>query len=785
VTGVQVISLDGIWRFQLADHPEQDIAVPGAWEDSIDDWLTDGPARYTRMVHLPAGASRYLFEADAVSFACTLFINGAEAGGHRGMWTRLAIDITRFVRPGEDNAIELRVWKPGARYPLRECMAGFLPDVANTFGGIWQPCRILCFGDTPNETDWRKGISSRSAGGYAFSPDHSQLARHPAGVSNPVSAHQRGWRPQPDDNGARLRVLGDALWLDGAPAHLRGVLDWGWQPDRMCPTPAAAALHETFARYRELGFNLVKLCLFVPNDVWFDAAEAAGMLLWLELPLWLPVITPESRALILSETEGVLRRLSQRPDIVLLSLGCELDHNVDAALLTELRGLARRWMPHALLIGNSGSGEAYGGLDTESDVNDYHFYCDPPFFQPLLDHFARAYRRKPWVFGEYCDADTLRDFHALSPEPRWLRGPTTCTRDELRQMQEHKTRLAAAGITDGGAALTRLARKQALLTRKQVIETTRRNFPSGGYVITHARDNPLTASGMLDDFGAHKFDPDAFRRFNAERVLLIDRPRRRVWQHGGDRPVTLDPAVFWADEAVELRVLLSNGGPALPNTHTRCELAGESLAQWTHATLNAASVNELGVLSLPPSTHTRPVQRTLSARMGETRNQWPLLWIPRITPAESIAQTFDARLVARAAAGEHVAVWLREPDPAFCTSCPFVREVIHVLNWDPLDGIDIRSYLSSVATDFALDPDRLAALLDVPVASVTPLWRRFDARTMTWLAYVLRVPIGAGSLTISTLRHAGGLGAQPAGLDANPLGSWLLARLHAQQSANP
>ncbi len=751
MTGVRVVSLDGPWRFRLAGHPEQDIQVPGAWEDSIDDWLTDGPARYTRAVTLPAGARRYVFEADAVSFACELFVNGVKAGEHRGMWTRFAIDITPFVHPGggRSDLIELRVWKPGERYPLRECMAGFLPDVANTFGGIWQPCRIRCQGDALQE-DQTTGR-----------PDEGSA--------------QRAW--------PRLRVQRDALWLDGAPAHLRGVLDWGWQRDRMCPTPSRDAVRAAFERYRELGFNLVKLCLHVPDDALFDVADAQDMLLWLELPLWLPVLTHESRALILSESEGILRRLSQRRSIVLLSLGCELDHTVDAALLADLRALAERWMPHVLLIGNSGSGEAYGGLDIQSDVNDYHFYCDPPFFQPLLDHFARAYRRRPWVFGEYCDADTLRDFRALTPEPRWLRGPTTCQRDELRQTQDYATRLAAAGVTDGGAALTRLAREQALLTRKQMIEITRRNFPSGGYVITHARDNPLTASGLLDDAGEHKFDPHSFARFNADRVLLIDRPRRRVWRHGGDRPAPLDPTVFWVDEVAELRLLLSNGGPAVLNAHARISLGGEPLAQWLHPALNAASVSELGVLTLQPVTHDRPMERVLSATLRAdacaSDNAWPLLWIPRVTLSEAYASALDANLVQRAAAGEHMTVWLREPDPAFCAACPFVREAIHVLDWDPLHGVDIRPYLASIATDFALDMMRLAAVLGAPAAAVTPLWRRFDARAMTWLSYVARVAIGAGSVTLSTLRHAGGLGAQPDGLAENPLGSWLLTRLGA------
>lgn len=826
-----VITLDGAWSFQLGGHPPRTIEVPAAWEASDPDKLCEGPAIYRRGFALPAvGDARVIFEVDAIGFAAQVRVNGRDAGAHRGMWSRFQVDITAVARAGA-NEIEIEVWKPGARFPLRECVAGFLPDVCNTFGGIWQSCRIrllrdaaLCdlriaagrvsahimrFGARAHDVLLQRNgadvcaqrIDTLRDGQFENALEFvSRWPSSSAGALDQISLVVR------DANGAALaratrrtaeraiRSAAGAFWLNETPLHLRGVLDWGWHPERLCPTPTHAEAMAQFADARALGFNLIKLCLFVPDQTLFEAADAAGMFLWLELPLWLPVITPESRALALSEYESILKRVHHHPSIVAVSLGCELDNGVDAGLLAELRKLVRYWMPNVLVCDNSGSSEAYGGdiamnsaaqaLDHKDDFRDYHFYCDPHFFQPLIDHFRRGYQGDtPWLFGEFCDADTLRDYTQLEPAPFWLTQPVTQQRDELMWQRESAQRLAAAGVEDGGAQLTRLAREQATLTRKTILELTRRNFAGGGYVVTGWRDTPVATSGLVDDLGRHKFDGDAWRRFNAERVLLIDRERRREWLRGGDRPAPRDPSVFWADEPIELRALLSNGGTRLAAAPLTWRLGEEAAGVIDAPNVPAATVQELGVLRVraPLPASAGLFQSRLVLSHGERTNAWPLLFVSRLdtdallrSPGLMFALNDEA--VARARVGERVSVWLREPDARFCASMPFVREAIHVLNWQALGAVDVRPHLFSIATDFALDEARLRDTLGA-AATLQTLWRRFDARALTWASYVVEVALGAGRLRISTLRYAGGLGAQPTSLAHNPMGAWILHRV--------
>lgn len=873
------LPLDGDWTFSLAGRAPQTIPVPSAWEAHVTDKRLDGPAHYHRNFELPADwlapGRRVWFEADAISFHVTVSVNGQAAGTHAGLWSPFQLDVSDLVRPGA-NRIALEVWKPGDTYPLRETLSGFLPDVITPFGGPWQSLRLRCFtaaladlrvqareDDVLAVSGWVLGLVPGLAPGAAEA--HVTLDDEPvaAGLLDAVGAFAfelptaglARWRP--DDPrlhtvsvmvrqggltvtqaerrvGLRaVRVAGGATWLDERPLHLRGVLDWGWHPDLIRPTPSRALLVKQFAQARSLGFNTIKLCLFVPDETTFDVADELGMLLWLELPMWLPKVTPALQTLAHAEYAALLRRLHHHPSLVVLSLGCELNADASAGFLQGLAALAREWLPNALHCDNSGSAEAYGGVATAlSDFYDYHFYTDPHFFQPLVEHFDRGYRAaKPWLYGEFCDADTGRDFSALDPLPWWLTDPVSLQRDDYLSQLAHRARLAAADVADGGAALTQQARPQATAIRKYIFELTRRHSATGGYVVSGWADTPITTSGMVDDLGRLKFAPEVWQPFNADAVLLLDRERRRRWI-GGDRPGYRDPYSWWAGERAELHLLLSNGLGDIGGGTLSWQLSDAAGAFFAGQALigpvPAAQVQELTTL-MPtlPAAPDRPAELRLEVVLdlqlgsGETRrltNGWTLWAIPRarlpaLLPVAGalrhdhnfarldrraavvdlaaaplahpfVADALTPEVLERVQAGGAGVCWLRRPDARYTQALPFWREAIHTFAEHPLwarvphaGHADLRFF--SLATDFALDLAALQAFLG-PEAVCHPLWRRFDARTLTWAEYLVAVQYGAGRLFVTSLRFEGGLGSQPAGFDANPRGAWLLAQLLAE-----
>ncbi len=840
-----VLPLEGEWEFKLAAGPAQTIAVPSAWEAQVKDKITAGPALYRREINIPEswlGAAMIVLEADAISFAATIRLNGQTAGTHQGLWSPFQIDLTPYVQAG-DNLLEIEVWKPGSRFPIRETLSGFLPDLAASFGGIWQGIRLRVFswaafsdvrsfaygggwldvqGRIVGLGERRKNevfVEIVDAADQRIASTRGEIADDHTFAAHIETGAVQNWAPGGETAlysvrlalrareadiarvtrrvGFRdLEIEAEKVKLNKSPAILRGVLDWGWDATRLCPTPSRAEVLDSFAKARALGFNLFKLCLFAPEETVFEAADETGMLLWLEMPLWLPNVTPALRELALREYRDLFSRLHHHPSIAVLSLGCELNAQADAEFLAALNALAREWFPNALHCDNSGSAEAYDGAPTAlSDFYDYHFYTDPHFFQPLVQHFARPYRpRKPWLYGEFCDADTLRDFSLLNPEPWWLTEPTALERDDFLATRDYKARLQQAGIADGGAALTTAARRQATAVRKFIIEQARANNASGGYVVSGWSDTPITTSGIVDDRRELKFSPAEWQRFNGDRVLIMDRERRRRWV-GGDRPIYKDPFCWQQGETVEIHLALANGGEAIEDARLHWRLAtfsGPALAEGEkEVSIAGGEVQELAMINtrLPLAAGLLEL-RLIAALQNEpgsailAQNVWPL-WAAPHAPAVETKNRIEFELteaaLSRVYAGDSLLVWLNSPDARFTRALPFWREAIHVFEPSPLwDSVPQPGYADmrffSLATDFAIEPDKLKALLGVE-ATLTPIWRRFDARQLFWSDYIVAARYGAGRMILTSLRFAGGLGCQPQTLNANPLGAWLLESL--------
>ncbi|WP_342552846.1 sugar-binding domain-containing protein [Paenibacillus sp. FSL R7-0652] len=146
------IHLNGTWHFLLAQqaeehtehsghsesrntkqwcppHPEDalwnTIQVPGSWEEQgygqapgyarIDTWTKireyEGSAWYARDVFIPADtrSGHYVFGLKGVRWTSRLWFNGNEAGIRDSLLTEQTWDITPWVKPGENNRIEIWV----------------------------------------------------------------------------------------------------------------------------------------------------------------------------------------------------------------------------------------------------------------------------------------------------------------------------------------------------------------------------------------------------------------------------------------------------------------------------------------------------------------------------------------------------------------------------------------------------------------------------------------------------------------------------------------------------
>jgi hypothetical protein len=144
----------------------------------------------------------------------------------------------------------------------------------------------------------------------------------------------------------------------------------------------------------------VKLCLWVPPPAYFEIADRLGMLLWMELPMWLPQGTDFCRQQTPGEYRRIVRQIGDHPSVAIWTIGCEIGKGVDAKFLGDLYAQVKDQTGSPLVRDNSGSAECYGGpLPEHADYWDYHLYCDLPFARPAFESFAPRWRSpQPWLF---------------------------------------------------------------------------------------------------------------------------------------------------------------------------------------------------------------------------------------------------------------------------------------------------------------------------------------------------------------------------------------------------
>lgn len=378
-------------------------------------------------------------------------------------------------------------------------------------------------------------------------------------------------------------------------------------------------------------------------------------------------------------------------------------------------------------------------------------------------------------------------------------------------------------------------RRQTLLHRKFTIEFVRTYREMSGYVVTGLRDTPISTAGMFDDFGAPRYSPEEFTRFNADTVLSLSWHRRRNWVAGGDRPSYIDQWTYTGGDEIVPRIRLSHYGKnPLRVVFGKLELLDSSDNPFMVASLfpepesfapgSMETLAEFPIL-LPDTSRMTQIRMRATLRMRNKQilqNEWPLWLVPKTdwqalpewaaydpderlkglervdrrltwprvsaeeipalaTCTRLIASRWTAEIAAFARSGGHAFVFVDSGGGLPTTPCPFWREAMKLFEPHPLwehfphEGFtDINFF--GLGPDCALLSEGLKALL--PDAEWRPLLRRVDARTWAVTDYLTEASFPSGGrMMISTLRLHGGLGDQPDGLWRHTAGRHLLASL--------
>ena len=361
-----------------------------------------------------------------------------------------------------------------------------------------------------------------------------------------------------------IAVDGGAILLNGRPIYIRGALDQDFWPDGRSNPPSRAAL-ETQARLaRDMGLNLLRCHIKVPDPAYLEVADEAGLLVWVEVPSWGRFGMNTAR-MARRMIERMVETMGSHPSFVVWSIvnedwGTDLRHGSrDRRWLRTTVDWLRSIDPGRLVVDNSACETNHGpNFHLRTDLTDFHAYRSMPDgwnrWRALVEDFASSPR---WLWSPHGDAAPTGDEAlVLSEFGGWgLPRPSAVGGSEVRKPWWWSTgqsfrrpagmlrRFHRQGLdriwsdADALAEATQWRQFDGLVGQ---IRELRRHGSIRGYVITELADAFWEANGLLDVCRAPKAFHDRLAEINAPDVLVVDLPRSDLW--GGERlecPVVL------------------------------------------------------------------------------------------------------------------------------------------------------------------------------------------------------------------------------------------------------
>ena len=564
--------------------------------------------------------SHLLIHFGAVMYRCTVWLNGQRIGEHEGGYTAFDVDGTVAVRWGAANELTVEVQNPLnaiADYPALavERAVGaeeFDPDLPlaeaphgkqtwySSQSGLWQSVRAervgSCHFDAlvilPDVSRERATVRWRVLGErdgthlklLAFAPDgtevgttHAELTETSGetiidlpdpvlwGVGRPnlyrLEARIVSRRGTEDVYHARfgMREVGvrdGAVTLNGEPVYLLGVLDQDLYPDTISTPPSREYLDRQLRRARELGFNILRCHIKVPDPSYLEAADEAGMLVWCELPNWSRFSHASAGRGIRTLTRMV-ETIGSHPSIVIWTIinedwGTRLRHERrDRQWLRRTYDWLKSLDPTRLVVDNSACETTETpNFHVKSDIADFHVYFGPDNAIRWRNRIEEFAERPAWLWSPYGDADAKGDEPlVLSEFGGWGLPTLTALRDQTGRepwwfgtghgyyrpsgIVRRFTRYGLDRIWPDVDALAEATQWSQFSSLQEQIGELRRHDSIKGYVVTELSDAYWEANGVLDPDRLPKVYHDRFGEINALDVVWALPVRRDLW--GGSR----------------------------------------------------------------------------------------------------------------------------------------------------------------------------------------------------------------------------------------------------------
>jgi len=351
-------NLNGLWdvrvqpqtRAEPAQYQDK-ILVPFCVESALSGVGQDvGPTDriwYRRQFSVPKRwrTQRTILHFEAVDWSCSVWVNGALVGAHKGAYDRFSFDISAYLKDSGAQTLVVCVDDPSslgtqARGKQQMPQQGIWYTPVS---GIWQTVwlesvpkqgalrevkirpdidqdsvTVVPLLWEPTDQDVQVKISildgSTQVAQAQVRADQATTIK----LSNP-----RLWSPdspflydlkleslQPDSDqvldtvssyfGMRKISLGDGpankiMYLNNRPLFHYGTLDQGWWPDGLHTAPSDAALKYDIQKTKDMGFNMIRKHIKVEPARWYYWCDKLGILVWQDMPSGMVVIPQQGK----------------------------------------------------------------------------------------------------------------------------------------------------------------------------------------------------------------------------------------------------------------------------------------------------------------------------------------------------------------------------------------------------------------------------------------------------------------------------------------------------------
>ena len=318
------LSLDGDWDFAVSESVEfpqsydRTIRVPFPPESRLSGigmhFGEEQKLYYRRSFTLPASfpaKGRVLLHFGAVDQTALVRLNGQEAGRHEGGYLAFTIEVTKFLRPGE-NLLELQVTDdlrkvcyPYGKQTLHRGGMWYTP-----VSGIWQTVWLEW---VPEQYIPRLKIQTKGNRVFLDTTD-SQLngelvlqgRKLPLveGKAEFTVEDPKFWSPETpqlyeftltvgEDRVQSYFALRDLeirsvdglprLCLNGKPYFFHGLLDQGYWPDGIYTPADPACFEEDILRMKALGFNTLRKHIKIEPEQFYYDCDRLGMVVFQDM----------------------------------------------------------------------------------------------------------------------------------------------------------------------------------------------------------------------------------------------------------------------------------------------------------------------------------------------------------------------------------------------------------------------------------------------------------------------------------------------------------------------